>query len=106
MSAHRMGTHQDKEGRWFPVCSCRQIPHSRHLLRWQAEDILVAHKANVERAMANLRRGAGTLKGEYDHAVKMAADPNNSATDREMWHGLATGYASRLGQPLDEDGLF
>lgn len=106
MSGHQMNVRQDAEGRWYPHCSCRRIPHTRHLLRWQAEDILVAHKTTVDRALANLRRGRGTMKGEHDHAVKMAADPNVSDADREIWRLLAVGYASRLGNPLDEDALW
>lgn len=107
MSDHKMEVRQNKEGRYYPICSCRRVPHSLHLMRWQADDVLQAHKAQVERARANLRRGSGTMKGEYEHAIKMAADPDLPIEERNQWLGLAMGYASRLGRDdVTEDALF
>lgn len=107
MAGHRMEVHQDNEGRWYPTCSCKRVPHTRHLLRWQADDILQAHKQTVERAMTALRRGGTTLKAEYEWAIRMSADPNNPPEERRQWLDLALGYASRLPDPeVVEDSLF
>lgn len=106
MAGHKMGVHQDSGGLWYPTCTCRRVPHTRHLLRWQAEDILIAHEQQVQRAMTALRRGSGTLKSEYEHAVRMAADPDLPMEQREQWLGLAAGYRSRLGKEVDEERLF
>jgi hypothetical protein len=103
---HRTSIIQDNSSRWYAACNCGwNSGPNRFLNRWQAEDREMVHQGNVRRAQAALRRG-GTMLGEYEHALKMADDPNVPAVEREMWRGLAAGYASRLGKPLDEDGLF
>lgn len=103
---HRTEVRANTEGRYYPHCSCRRIPYTTHLLRWQADDILIDHLKTVDRARASLRRGRGTLLGEYEHAVKMAADPNVDTQERLVWKILADGYASRIGKPAEQEALF
>lgn len=99
---------QDSGGRYYASCNCGwNSGPNRYLLKWQAEDQVSVHLANVNRALASLRRREPSLREERDHAAAMLADPNTSAADRQIWQILYDGAAHRLNADAEpQDGLW
>lgn len=97
--------------RYYVTCNCRSASPLQ-LTRQEAEDWKLQHEQNVERALANLGRGRGSLRTDMDHAAKMMADPNVSAHDKATWKIVYDSARGRLGldhpepKPSEEGGLW
>lgn len=99
--------HIENPDGWRIRCSCRETT-ATHLTRQAAEDEYAKHMAEVEKTKARLARPM-TLRATLDLYREKAADPNNSAAEREQWAALAHELAPRVptNEPdPDQLGLF
>ncbi|HEY5420933.1 MAG TPA: hypothetical protein VIL10_09370 [Marmoricola sp.] len=105
MAGHKPVVVTDNADRFFGKCNCGwNSGLTRRLQRWQAEDDVREHERNVELAVANLRRGRGSLRTDRDHAAQMLEDPNVSAKDKRVWQIIFDGADQRLNDHTADDG--
>jgi hypothetical protein len=97
-----------EDGKLFAARCARHFSGPGRSQRWEAEDDLRKHAEQVQRALANLRRGRGSLFTERNHARTMMEDPNISEHDRETWRIIFEGADHRLNDTtaVEQDGLF
>lgn len=96
MSGHKTVLHRRGDRSYFATCTCR-AGSDASLTRQEAEDWIIAHAQQVERARAALGRGRGSLRTDMEHARAMLEDPNTPAADKPAWQVIYDGARQRLG---------
>ena len=99
---HRHQVSENRRERFFVTCTCRDASPLQ-LRKQEAEDWQMRHLANVERTLANLGRGRGSLRTDMDHAKAMMDDPRTSKKDKAVWQVIYDGARQRLGIDHAED---
>lgn len=93
---HRHQVGESRSERFFVTCTCRDASPLQ-LTRQEAEDWQMMHERNVERALANLHRGRGSLRTDMEHAKVMLEDPRTPKSDKAAWQVIYDGARQRLG---------
>jgi hypothetical protein len=103
-SVNMLGLHEKYRGE----CSCGAAglwnPN-----RQEAEDFLVAHAQQVERARSHLQSRTPPLASQADYYRKQADEPGCSEADQRIWLQLADELDTRLGRkapPFEDTALF
>jgi hypothetical protein len=100
INRHQVGA--DRQERFYVTCTCRSASPLQ-LRKQEAEDWQRAHLENVQRALANLHRGRGSLTTDMEHAKAMMDDPRTSKRDRATWKVIYDGARQRLGVDHADD---
>lgn len=98
--------HQDQHGLFYGACSCGQNsgPNRFNKARkWEAEDWCRTHEEQVQRALAHLHKGTGSVRTDMDHARSMLDNPNTPPEDKPAWQIIYDGAAARLREGPKED---
>jgi hypothetical protein len=82
-------------------CTCKQ--NSKLGTRQDAEDWIIRHHTEVQRARAHLMGRNPSLANQYGYYRKREADPNISEEDRRLWKQLADELEPRLPSDIHND---
>lgn len=106
MSNHATSVYRTDKG-WRASCSCRQSMPKSLPNRWEAEDWVREHDAQVERAKAALGRQMTSARLLDYYAEKME-DTNEPVAARAQWKQLHDELHRRInpGPPVETIPLF
>lgn len=89
------------DGVWQARCLCGATSPI-HALRWEADDWMISHLAQVDRARAHLLAHNPSLKDQRDWYRKQAGLTQDDTT-RNLWLMLAGELDHRIGAPPADD---
>lgn len=99
MARHTTSVAVMDNGRYMASCTCRWRGNHSAVSVQAAEDEVIAHLTQVERARASARRGMPSLKDQRDH-YRMKHEEDGDP----LWKQLADEIDRRLNEEGADDG--